>query len=73
MYGTIDRQKLEYPGHYTISKVYLLSYRMGPTLSPLRIDITHLLAEINIFESLDSKTLTGNIVVSDAQYLFIYH
>ena len=72
MYGTIDRQKLEYPGHYTISKVYLLSYRMGPTLSPLRIDITHLLAEINIFESLDSKTLTGNIVVSDAQAIPIH-
>ena len=45
---------------------------MGPTLSPLRIDITHLLAEINIFESLDSKTLTGNIVVSDAQAIPIH-
>ena len=68
MYGTIDREKLEFPGHFTIGSIFLTSYRASALLqTPQRIDITKLVGEINIYEGIKNKVLTGNIVILDAQ------
>lgn len=67
MYGTIDRNKLEYPGHFTIGKIFLTSYRTQFLDVPQKIDITNLVGEINIYEGIKNKVLTGNLILLDAQ------
>ena len=54
--------------YVSLSDVVLVSYQAsGGSTNPKRISIRSLVTEINIYESIDSKCLSGNIVVTDAQ------
>jgi len=68
MYGEINTDELKQAGQYSLSDVTLVSYQSaGGTSNPKRISIRSLVTEINIYESIDSKCLSGNVVVTDAQ------
>ena len=68
MYSEINTEQLKLPGQYSLSDVVLVSYQSsGGSTNPKRISIRSLITEINIYESLDNKCLSGNIVVTDAQ------
>ena len=68
MYSEINTEQLKLPGQYSLSDVVLVSYQAsGGSTNPKRISIRSLVTEINIYESLDNKCLSGNIVVTDAQ------
>jgi hypothetical protein len=60
-----DYSKLQEPGDFNLSNVYLYSYRKGEGDSPYGLEIKSLIVELNIFESIYSKSLTGNIVLAD--------
>jgi len=68
MYNDINTSQLNRAGQYSLSDVQLVSYQSfrGQT-SPKRISIRSLVTEINIYESIVNKSLSGNIVVTDAQ------
>ena len=68
MYSEINTDELKSAGQYSLSDVTLVSYQSAAGSSnPKRISIRSLVTEINIYESIDSKCLSGNIVVTDAQ------
>ena len=68
MYSEINTDELKSAGQYSLSDVTLVSYQSAAgTSNPKRISIRSLVTEINIYESIDSKCLSGNIVVTDAQ------
>ena len=68
MYSEINTDELKSAGQYSLSDVTLVSYQSAAGSSnSKKISIRSLVAEINIYESLDSKCLSGNIVVTDAQ------
>jgi hypothetical protein len=68
MYSEINTDELKSAGQYSLSDVTLVSYQSAAGSSnSKRISIRSLVAEINIYESLNSKCLSGNIVVTDAQ------
>jgi len=71
MYNNVfDNVSLEKAGAYKISKIYLTSYRSpdGGNLT-YREEISSLVQEINIYEHLESKTLSGDITLFDATNL----
>src|SRR6056300_1824791 len=59
------RYNLQEPGDFSLSNVYLYSYRQGGGDGPYGIEIKSLISEINIFESISAKAITGNIVLAD--------
>ena len=59
------RYNLQEPGDFSLSDVTIFSYRPGEGDNPYGIEIKSLITEINIFESIGSKTLSGNIVMAD--------
>ena len=67
MYGSIDRDKLNYPGQFTLGRVFALSYRSVIPTFPVFMDISDNVLEINIYEGLDKSVITGNIVINDSQ------
>ena len=68
MYNKINTNELNQAGQYVLSDVVLTSFQSHEGRSePKKISIRSLVTEINIYESLTSNTLSGNIVVTDAQ------
>jgi len=69
MYNQINTDELKNAGQYVLSDVVLVSYVSadGNSNQPKRISIRSLVTEINVYESLTNKTLSGNIVLTDAQ------
>lgn len=68
MYNEINTTQLKNAGQYSLSDVVLVSYQSSQGKSePKRISIRSLVSEVNIYESLTNKTLSGNIVITDAQ------
>ena len=68
MYSEINTDELKSAGQYSLSDVKLVSYQSAAgTSNSKRISIRSLVSELNIYESIDSKCLSGNIVVTDAQ------
>lgn len=68
MYNDINTNQLNNAGQYSLSDVVLVSYQSSQGKSePKRISIRSLVSEVNIYESLVNKTLSGNIVITDAQ------
>ena len=67
MYFDVDEQNLEKAGSYRLSQVDLVSYA-SPTggTESFRQDISNLIQEINIYEHLESKTLSGDLTLIDA-------
>ena len=68
MYNDINTNQLNRAGQYSLSNVDLVSYQSSQGKNePKRISIRSLISEINIYESLNNKTLSGNVVITDAQ------
>ena len=68
MYNEINTNQLKQAGQYVLSDVVLTSFQSSEGRNePKKISIRSLVTEINIYESLVNKTLSGNIVVTDAQ------
>ena len=68
MYNDINTNQLNNAGQYSLSDVVLVSYQSSQGKSePKRISIRSLVSEVNIYESLTNKVLSGNLVITDAQ------
>ena len=68
MYNDINTSQLERAGQYSLSDVRLVSYQSSEGQNkPKRISIRSLVTELNIYESLTNKSISGNIVITDAQ------
>jgi len=68
LYNTLDSSVLTRPGQYYLTDINLISYRSGTDDSePDKIGIDSLVAEVNIYESIYNKTLSGNLFVVDTQ------
>ena len=68
MYSEINTDELKSAGQYSLSDVTLVSYQSAAGSSnSKKISIRSLVTEINIYESIDNKCLSGNVVVTDAQ------
>ena len=68
MYNEINTNQLKQAGQYVLSDVVLTSFQSSEGRNePKKISIRSLVTEINIYESLNNKVLSGNIVVTDAQ------
>jgi len=71
MYNRIIESALNRAGEYNLSNVLLVLYQSSEDGSSQtkKIDISQIIAEISIFESIYDKTLSGAITLVDAQNL----
>jgi len=54
------------PGAFQLSDVFLISYKSPDgSGTPARLDIRSLIMEFNIYESLESNFITGDITLTD--------
>lgn len=68
MYSSIDTTALKRPGDFILSEVILTSYQSeGNNSIPKKISVSTLVTELNIYESIHNKTLSGSLVLIDAQ------
>ena len=68
MYNTINPNILRKAGDYLLSDVTLISYQSTEGSSrPKKISIRDSIGEINIYESIHSKTLSGDVSLADSQ------
>jgi hypothetical protein len=66
LYDTLDGSVLKKPGQYNLTDITLISYRSKKgDNEPEKIIIETLLGELNLFESIYNKTLSGNIFIAD--------
>ena len=67
MYSFINPSVYGRPGNFQLTDILLTSYRSGNNDSiPTKLDIKSLVLEVNIYESIFNKTLSGNVVLADA-------
>jgi len=67
MYSYLSGDVLSRAGNFSLNSVNLVSYQgVDGTSQPFKLSITTLVTEINIYESIFNKTLSGNILVTDA-------
>ena len=67
MYSKINADDLKKAGDYTLSTVAVISKEsFDGSSTAKKIDITSLVAEINIYEDIEEKNLTGQVVISDS-------
>ncbi len=68
MYAKINPNELNRPGDFTINDIRLVSYQSvdGDNI-PKKISIKTLVTEINIYESIFNKHLSGSLILIDAQ------
>jgi hypothetical protein len=67
MYSTIDPTVFNKPGDFKLTDILLVSYNsVDGTNNPKKISIRKIVSELNIFESIFNKTLSGSLVVTDA-------
>jgi hypothetical protein len=67
MYSFINPSVYGKPGNFELTDILLTSYRSGNNdNTPTKIDIKSLILEVNIYESIFNKTLSGNVVLADA-------
>jgi len=59
--------QVQFAGDYELTSLNLISYRSAEDNYgvPQKVDIRGLLVELNVFESIYSKSISGNIVVAD--------
>jgi hypothetical protein len=68
LYDTLDTSVLKKPGQYYLTDVVLVSYRSAKGDNvPDKIGIETMVADLNIFESIYNKTLSGNLFIVDTQ------
>jgi hypothetical protein len=68
MYNQIDADVFRRAGEFNLSSVLLVTYQSSTGLSsqPKKIDISKIIIEVSIFESIFDKTLSGAISILDA-------
>jgi len=67
LYDTIDGKVLKKPGDYVLSDIKLVSYRSADgSNTPDAIEIATLVLDLNLYESIYNKTLSGNMLIVDA-------
>lgn len=71
MYNQINVNSFKRAGEFILSNILLVSYQssVGISSSPKKIDVSKLVGEISIYESIFDKTISGSITVVDAQNL----
>ena len=68
LYNTIDPTVLKKPGQYNLTDVVLVSYRsLRGDNTAEKIGIDTMVAELNIYESIYNKTLSGDLLIIDSQ------
>jgi hypothetical protein len=68
IYDTLDGSKLRRPGDYKLSDIRLISYRSkNGTNTPDFVGIETMVIEMNIYESIFNKTLSGDMMIVDGQ------
>ena len=66
LYDTLDGKVLKKPGDYVLSDIRLISYRsVDGSNTPDAIEIETLVLDMNIYESIYNKTLSGNMLIVD--------
>jgi len=72
MYAKINPNELNRPGDFTINDIRLVSYQSADgDNQPKKMSIKTLVTEINIYESIFNKHLSGSIILLDAQNLLM--
>ena len=67
IYDTLDASSIKKPGAYYLSDVRLTSYRSKEgDNEPDSIGIETMIVDLNIYESIFNKTLSGNLLIVDA-------
>jgi len=67
MYSFINPSIYGIPGSFELTDILITSYRSSAADSnPTKLDIKSLVIEVNIYESIFNKCLSGNIVLFDA-------
>jgi len=67
MYSFINPSVFVKPGNFELTDILLVSYKSDDnTNTPIKINIKNLVLELNIYESIFNKTLSGNLVMADA-------
>lgn len=68
IYDTLDGSKLRRPGDYSLTDIKLISYRSkNGDSNPDFVGIETMVVEMNIYESIHNKCLSGDLLVVDAQ------
>ena len=67
MYNQINPNILRKAGDYILSDVTLISYQTADGSNPRKISVRDAVAEINIYESINNKCLSGDITLVDSQ------
>lgn len=68
LYDTLDNSVLKKPGQYNLTDIVLVSYRSANgDNEPDKIGIETMVADLNIYESIYNKTLSGNLFIVDSQ------
>ena len=67
MYSQLNSNELKKAGDYVLSQISIISKEsFDGSSAAKKIDITSLVVEINIYEDIDEKNLTGQVVISDS-------
>ena len=68
LYDTLDSTVLKKPGQYNLTDIVLVSYHSvnGDNVAE-KIGIDTMVADLNIYESIYNKTLSGNLLIVDNQ------
>ena len=70
MYNQINADTLTKAGQFALSDIQLISYQSSDGGSePKKVSVRSLVLEINIYEDIFSKGLSGNVVLLDGQNL----
>ena len=66
IFDTLDESVLKKPGQYLLTDVNLVSYGSQTNdNNPKKIEVATMMGELNIYESIYNKTLSGNMVLVD--------
>ena len=68
-YDTLDGSVLHKAGGYALSDIRILSYQASDGSEPDSIDIETMVIDLNIYESIHNKCLSGNMVIVDTNNL----
>lgn len=66
VYDTLDDSAIKKPGAYSLTDINLISYTSANgDNEPKKVSIETLVIDLNIFESIHNKTLSGNVMLVD--------
>lgn len=67
MYKSLNSKLLGRAGEYDLSQVFIISYSsVNGGQDPIRLNITGLISEINIYEHIENEFISGDMILTDA-------